>query len=98
MKRNGERFVYAGPPNVNIAFTLLGNNARQSFGGSSMDSISRRAFVAGLAGAGATGLGWTLFGCTLSPAWDEREFELGDRDALSRRFPEHGAVIRALTR
>ncbi len=49
-------------------------------------------------GAGATGLGWTLFGCTLSPAWDEREFELGDRDALSRRFPEHGAVIRALTR
>ena len=49
-------------------------------------------------GAGAEGRGWTLFGCTLSPAWDEREFELGDREALSSRFPAHGAVIRALTR
>ena len=42
--------------------------------------------------------GWALFGCTLSPAWDEREFELGSREALLREFPEHAAVIRALTR
>jgi predicted cupin superfamily sugar epimerase len=42
--------------------------------------------------------GWTLFGCTVSPAWDEREFELGNRDALSREFPGRDAVIRALTR
>jgi uncharacterized protein len=45
-----------------------------------------------------TACGWTLFGCTLSPAWDEREFELGRREALSREFPEHAAVIRSLTR
>ena len=25
----------------------------------------------------------------LSPAWDEREFKLGEREALSREFPEH---------
>ena len=42
--------------------------------------------------------GWALFGCTVSPAWDEREFELGKRDALLREFPAGAAAIRALTR
>jgi predicted cupin superfamily sugar epimerase len=42
--------------------------------------------------------GWTLFGCTLAPAWDEREFELGQRDALVAAFPAHADLIRALTR
>lgn len=42
--------------------------------------------------------GWALFGCTLSPAWDEREFELGRREALLGEFPAQAAVIAALTR
>lgn len=42
--------------------------------------------------------GWTLFGCTLAPAWDEREFELGQRDELIAEFPSHEDLIRALTR
>lgn len=42
--------------------------------------------------------GWSLFGCTLSPAWDEGEFELGRREELSRAFPSHSALVRALTR
>ena len=42
--------------------------------------------------------GWTLLGCTLAPAWDERDFELGERPALLREFPDAGALIRALTR
>jgi uncharacterized protein len=42
--------------------------------------------------------GWTLFGCTVSPAWDGGEFELGSRDALTREFPAHAAIIRSLTR
>jgi len=49
-------------------------------------------------GTGDKARGWTLFGCTLSPAWDEREFELGDREALSRECPSRAALIRALTR
>lgn len=49
-------------------------------------------------GAAVAAHGWTLFGCTLSPAWDEREFELGRREALVREFPGHAGVIRALTR
>jgi uncharacterized protein len=42
--------------------------------------------------------GWSLFGCTVTPAWDERECEVGKRDELLREFPEHGAIIRSLTR
>jgi predicted cupin superfamily sugar epimerase len=42
--------------------------------------------------------GWALLGCTLAPAWDEREFELGGRAELQRAFPAHAATVRALTR
>lgn len=47
-------------------------------------------------GAGARG--WSLFGCTVSPAWDVREFELGQGPELLRAFPAHAAAIAALTR
>lgn len=46
----------------------------------------------------AASRGWTLFGCTLAPAWDPEEFELGDRDALAAAFPGHRAWVVALTR
>ncbi len=49
-------------------------------------------------GAGSGARGWTLFGCTLSPAWEEQDFELGLRETLLRDFPGHARVIRALTR
>jgi predicted cupin superfamily sugar epimerase len=42
--------------------------------------------------------GWALLGCTLSPAWDERGFELGSGAALVREFPAHAEIIRSLTR
>jgi uncharacterized protein len=42
--------------------------------------------------------GWALLGCTLAPAWDDRDFELADRAALEREFPGAAALIRALTR
>jgi predicted cupin superfamily sugar epimerase len=42
--------------------------------------------------------GWTLFGCTVAPAWDERDFELGSREALIAEFPAQTDLIRALTR
>jgi predicted cupin superfamily sugar epimerase len=42
--------------------------------------------------------GWALFGCTVSPGWDEREFELGQRPELIREFPAHASIITALTR
>jgi predicted cupin superfamily sugar epimerase len=42
--------------------------------------------------------GWALIGCTLTPAWDERAFELGARAALLREFPAAAAWVAALTR
>jgi predicted cupin superfamily sugar epimerase len=42
--------------------------------------------------------GWSLVGCVVAPAWDDRAFELADREALIRGFPAHAARIRALTR
>jgi uncharacterized protein len=42
--------------------------------------------------------GFTLAGCTVAPGFDFADFELGDRAALSARFPAHAAVIATLTR
>jgi predicted cupin superfamily sugar epimerase len=42
--------------------------------------------------------GWALLGCTLAPAWDERDWEAGPRQALTAAFPAAAEIIRALTR
>ena len=42
--------------------------------------------------------GWALVSCTVSPAWDQAEFELGDADALCRIFPAAATWVRDLTR
>src|SRR6476620_6490053 len=42
--------------------------------------------------------GWTLLGCSLSPAWEEKEFEIADTGALLLAFPKHAAIVRELTR
>ena len=47
---------------------------------------------------GAGGRGWALIGCTVTPAWEEKEFELGRRAELQRKFPGAAAWIKALTR
>lgn len=41
---------------------------------------------------------WALVDCAMSPAWDEREFELGERTALTRTYPAWAEQIRQLTR
>jgi predicted cupin superfamily sugar epimerase len=51
-----------------------------------------------LPGSAKGGLGWSLFGCTVSPGWDERDFELARREALLGEFPRHASIIAALTR
>jgi len=44
------------------------------------------------------GRGWALVGCTLAPPWDERGFELGQREKLVPAFPRHAAQIMTFTR
>jgi len=41
---------------------------------------------------------FALVGCTVAPGFDFHDFELGTRDALLAEFPEHAALVRALTR
>ena len=40
---------------------------------------------------------YSLVGCTVSPGFDFRDFELGDRVLLLRRYPKHARVIEAMT-
>jgi predicted cupin superfamily sugar epimerase len=41
---------------------------------------------------------YSLVGCTVAPGFDFADFELGDREELSKRYPEHRAIIERLTR
>ncbi|MCB9629531.1 MAG: cupin domain-containing protein [Sandaracinaceae bacterium] len=41
---------------------------------------------------------FVLVGCTVAPGFDFRDFELAQRDALLAQFPEHQALVRAMTR
>ncbi len=42
--------------------------------------------------------GWSLVSCVVTPAWDDRDFTLGDRTALAREFPSARDWISTLTR
>lgn len=40
---------------------------------------------------------WALVSCVVTPGFDFRDFELGERDELLAAYPEHAEVIRELT-
>lgn len=42
--------------------------------------------------------GFALVGCTVAPGFDFADFELGKREALLLRYPEHAGLVRRLTR
>ncbi|NTS43567.1 cupin domain-containing protein [Flavisolibacter sp. BT320] len=46
----------------------------------------------------ATGTPFTLAGCTVSPGFDFRDFEMAKKDELAKRYPEHRAIIERLCR
>lgn len=49
--------------------------------------------------AGPTsGNGFALMGTTMAPAYDQADFELGDRATLIAAYPQRAELIRALTR
>lgn len=39
---------------------------------------------------------YSLCGCTVSPGFDFRDFEMADRHKMLRAFPEHEAIIKKL--
>ncbi|HMP89537.1 MAG TPA: cupin domain-containing protein [Kiritimatiellia bacterium] len=44
------------------------------------------------------GEGFSLAGCSVSPGFDFKDFELADRKTLTAQFPAHEELIHALTR
>ena len=46
----------------------------------------------------AAGSGYSLVGCTVSPGFDFRDFELAQRDELSALYPQHALLIERYTR
>ena len=50
-------------------------------------------------GARLTGSGsFALVGCTVSPGFDYADFEMGNRDYLLEKYPQHAVLISSLTR
>jgi len=41
---------------------------------------------------------FALFGCTVSPGFDFEDFELGKRDDLIKKFPQHSSLIKRLSK
>ena len=41
---------------------------------------------------------FSLFGCTVSPGFEFEDFELGKREFLIKKFPQHNTLIKKLTR
>ena len=41
---------------------------------------------------------YTLLGCTVSPGFDFKDFELAERERLLTKFPQHCNIIEKLTR
>ena len=41
---------------------------------------------------------FSLFGCTVSPGFEFEDFELGKREFLIKKFPQHNTLIQKLTR
>ena len=42
--------------------------------------------------------GWALVGCTVAPGFDFEDFEMGQREELSGKYPQHRRMIERLTR
>lgn len=40
---------------------------------------------------------FSLFGCTVAPGFDFRDFELAEREVLRKRYPQHDGIISRLT-
>jgi hypothetical protein len=96
---------YAGDPVEHVQLVPEGGGARVTRLGLELDAVQvPQLVVAGGVWQGAritlptNARGWALLGCTVTPAWDEREFELGARKVLRREFPVAADWIDALTR
>ncbi len=96
---------YAGDPVEHVQLAADGSAAVARMGSAVLVGEQPQVLVpagvwqgARLALAPAGGAGYALLGCTVSPPWNERGFELGARAPLLAEFPAQAGWVRALTR
>lgn len=87
--------VVLNPTSGEVAVTRLGGNPLDGCNPQSI--VESGNWQAARLIVGGT-RGWALVSCLMVPAWDERDFELGQRAALIRDFPTAQNQIEALTR
>ncbi|HEY0759109.1 MAG TPA: cupin domain-containing protein [Acidisarcina sp.] len=51
-----------------------------------------------ITGSAEANLDFSLLGCTVSPGFEFEDYEAGNREHLVRLYPQHAAMIEALTR
>lgn len=80
-------------PDGILRHTLIGNNPQAG-------SIPQYVVKGGnwFASRVMGGQGFCLVGCTVSPGFDFVDFELAERSALIKQYPQHRDTITALTR
>lgn len=89
---------YCGAP---VELTLLGEDGHQRHRLGPDLRAGHRPMIPVPAGTwmgATTGGDWSLLGTTVAPPFEWENFELGQRDALLKRFPEAADSIRRLTR
>jgi predicted cupin superfamily sugar epimerase len=92
---------YAGGPLEVIELTPAGERRSTILGGGLRRGERLQYVVEAGNWFGARPLAGSAFsfvGCTVAPGFDFRDFELARAADLVRRFPEHEALIRSLTR
>ncbi|MDR3298439.1 MAG: cupin domain-containing protein [Candidatus Accumulibacter sp.] len=91
---------YAGSPVEMLCLMPDGKGERRLLGNDLESGQRPQILVPGGCWQGARLLagGWALMGTTLSPAWEERDYEHGGAAALTRQYPRFGDLIAQLTR
>lgn len=94
---------YAGDPVDLVQIDVVNSEIRRTRMGANVleGQVPQHVVPAGVwqgAQLAAIQKGWALVGCTMAPGWDERDFQLADREELMAIFPNLGPEIRALTR
>jgi predicted cupin superfamily sugar epimerase len=75
--------------NGKLSRLFLGTKRR----GRPQQVISKNSWMAASVGSG----GYCLVGCTVSPGFDFRDWELGKRSDLLSQFPQYRSIIRKYT-
>lgn len=92
---------YAGSPLTLHLITPEGDLVQVRLGPNAQNGESFQAVVPAGCWFGATvddPDGYALVGCTVAPGFEFEDFELGDRQQLLERYPQHREIIERLTR